>query len=332
MLLSIIVPAYNVETYIKNCIESLENQDIDYNDYEIIIVNDGSTDHTERECQALREKYPNIVVSTTENGGISKARNYGVTMAKGKYIEFVDSDDYIAEKSLCKVAEYVKQDADVICFGHKTTTVLDDKHSNEINIRPPRVYTSGKDCFAKESIDNGPWWYWINREFLQENKLSFAEGKFCEDGVFTCNLFSKAKKVVYTNIDVYRYFRARNDSITKKCDDDHLLKMIDDFQFAVKALNDLYFENKNNSSEEYLYALKNRMNSYIFFLQTRVLRFGKVSIAAQILKNLKGMGVYPYRWIPHDRWYYKLLNKLFQHYCIYIIMCFMYGIYRRIKK
>ena len=90
---SIIVPVYNVEEYLERCLDSLVNQTL--KDIEIIIVNDGSTDGSKEKIQKYINKYKNIVYLEKENGGLSSARNYGIPYAKGEYIGFVDSDDYV---------------------------------------------------------------------------------------------------------------------------------------------------------------------------------------------------------------------------------------------
>ena len=90
---SVIVPVYNVEEYLERCLDSLVNQTL--KDIEIIIVNDGSTDGSKEIIQKYLNKYKNIVYLEKENGGLSSARNYGIPYAKGEYIGFVDSDDYV---------------------------------------------------------------------------------------------------------------------------------------------------------------------------------------------------------------------------------------------
>ena len=100
MLISVIIPVYNVEDYLHYAIESLEKQT--YKNFEIILVNDGSTDDSGKLCDEYSEKYSNVRVFHKENGGLSDARNFGLQYANGRYVAFVDSDDYI-EKNMYNI-------------------------------------------------------------------------------------------------------------------------------------------------------------------------------------------------------------------------------------
>ena len=103
MLLSIIIPIYNVEQYIGTCFESLFKQDLDYSLYEIIAVNDGTPDNSMKIVEEYAEKYSNIKIVNKENGGVSSARNEGIRRALGDFVIFVDPDDAISENSLLKI-------------------------------------------------------------------------------------------------------------------------------------------------------------------------------------------------------------------------------------
>ena len=111
MFLSIVVPIYNVESYIEKCFDSLFKQDLSISLYEIIAVNDGSLDRSMDIVEKYAGKYDNIVIYNKPNGGVSSARNAGIKLASGDYIIFVDPDDYIAENSLSKIYENLKKES-----------------------------------------------------------------------------------------------------------------------------------------------------------------------------------------------------------------------------
>lgn len=116
--LSIIVPVYNVAELIKKCVDSLLCQDIPSEEYEILLINDGSTDNSLQIIENLARKHSNIKVYSKPNGGQSSARNWGLRHALGKYIWFVDSDDFIETNVLGKVLGKVEKDSlDVLCFS-----------------------------------------------------------------------------------------------------------------------------------------------------------------------------------------------------------------------
>lgn len=119
MKLSIIVPVYNVEPYIERCVRSLEQQNIPKQEYEIIIVNDGTQDQSIQIINKLRLEYPNIVLIEKENGGLSSARNYGLKYAQGEYIWFIDSDDYIEPNILNSILEKSYElNLDLLAFNY----------------------------------------------------------------------------------------------------------------------------------------------------------------------------------------------------------------------
>ena len=124
-LISVIIPIYNTQKYLKKCIDSVESQS--YNNIEIILVNDGSTDSSEKIIQPYLQKYENIKYYKKENGGLSDARNYGIQKATGDYICFLDSDDYIDINLFSKLQKYLDLDYDMI----KYKLVKVDENYNE---------------------------------------------------------------------------------------------------------------------------------------------------------------------------------------------------------
>ena len=112
---SVIIPAYNSEKTIKRCIESIILQN--RADVEIIIINDGSTDETDSICKVLQTEHENIIYITKENGGVSSARNSGLSVATGEFVMFVDSDDYVDNNCFDTIDKYIKSNADFYQFG-----------------------------------------------------------------------------------------------------------------------------------------------------------------------------------------------------------------------
>ena len=124
MKLSIIVPVYNVADFLTKCLESLLAQDLPQNEYEIIVVNDGSTDNSGEIAQQYADKYANIKLINQANQGLSGARNTGIKHAKGEHIQFVDSDDYIEENVLGGLMKQVEQeDLDVLRFKYQNVRI-----------------------------------------------------------------------------------------------------------------------------------------------------------------------------------------------------------------
>lgn len=128
--LSIIIPVYNVEKYLGRCLDSLLKQDLDLADYEIIAVNDGSTDASESILQKYAGEYANLKWVTTANQGVSEARNHGCNMAEGEYLLFVDADDYVAPNTLNQIYQtLVRNQLDVLVMDY---TYWDDQNKEHL--------------------------------------------------------------------------------------------------------------------------------------------------------------------------------------------------------
>ena len=212
--ISIIVPIYNVENYLDECLQSLINQT--YNNLEIILVNDGSTDRSLEICKNYVSEYTNIYLYSKENGGLSDARNYGLDRATGKYVCFVDSDDYVSLDMVEYLYEnLIKYDAPLVCCN--INMVYDDhielKHST---YKEAIIFNSEeaiRDTLYNISIDYASWNKLYKIE-LFEDKLRFPKGKIYEDMFIMHEIIHKAKKIVYLPESKY-YYRQRSNSITK---------------------------------------------------------------------------------------------------------------------
>lgn len=178
MLFSIIIPIYNAEKYIRECLDSCCLQDFPRDQYEIICVNDGSKDSSLSVLQEYISKYK-ITVINKENEGVSSARNVGIKHAKGKFLWFVDADDIITKDALVYISKKIKdKECDIFKFGFYVFSDMLSKNEYE--------QYSTNNLSSNCSIDNGYSWNKIFRKsFLEKNELIFNEGlDFSEDGVF----------------------------------------------------------------------------------------------------------------------------------------------------
>ena len=214
--ISIIVPVYNVELYLDRCIKSLVNQT--YKNIEIILVNDGSTDKSGIICDEYCSKFENIKVIHKKNGGLSDARNYGLKMASGKYILFVDSDDYINEDSCERFAEYMNLDLEVL-IGDVTKKIKNNSILMVHQLDLLNIQTTGKEFLKNELKKTGEigieaWRNLYLKEFLIKNNLFFKKGILHEDEQWTPRVLLLAERVMYTGINFY-YYIIRENSITQ---------------------------------------------------------------------------------------------------------------------
>lgn len=207
MTVSIIIPMYNVDKYIEACLESVLRQDFD--DYEVILINDGSTDRTGELAQKFANEKSNFHYYEQENGGASVGRNTGLKYASGDYVYFLDSDDVMVEGGLKKIVSKAKEnDADVVkfacyTFSDEDTTLRWEDNGYQLKSEYP-LLMSGRE-FLQKSIPSGDA-YLVNcghvlvkRKLIEENSIRFFEGIIHEDVLFHWELMSVAKRVTVFN-------------------------------------------------------------------------------------------------------------------------------------
>ena len=255
---SVIVPVYNVEKYLGKCLESIVTQTL--KNIEIIVVNDGSTDESQKIVDEYVKKYPDLVKSCVkENGGLSDARNYGLEKANGDYICFVDSDDYIDTSLFENLEKYISLKIEMI----KYKMVKVDENYNELEKIDGPIFENlkGEDAFntlyGTDIMLQPAWLYLYKKSFLQENNFKYPVGKFHEDFATTALLMLKAKSVSSTNIYGYYYYQS-NESITRGNDDEKKLKramdMLEHYDTMEEEIKDIKVSDKTKENVKAYYT------------------------------------------------------------------------------
>lgn len=241
---SVIVPVYNVERYIEKCLETLVSQTLE--DIEIIIVNDGSKDKSIEIINKFIEKFPKkIVYLEKENGGLSDARNYGIAYAKGEYIAFLDSDDYIEKdmyEQMYKIAQ--KEDSDMVeCDFYW-------EYPNKTKKDIGQVYSNKKEMLQKIRVV--AWNKIIKTSILEKTKIQFPKGLRYEDVEFTYKLIPNLNKVSFLKKPCIHYIQREN-SISNMQNErtKEIFNVLDNVIKYYKE-NDYYDEYKEEL--EYIYA------------------------------------------------------------------------------
>lgn len=226
---SLILPVYNVEKYVKKCVNSLLRQE--YTDYEIILVDDGSTDSSGSICDKLADKNNNIFAYHKENGGLSDARNYGMDRAKGNYILFIDSDDWVDEKLLISLHNHLnKSNVDILKFGfqkmqegnYKNTFFsyfnigVYDRRQIEETILPYTIGPKRLFCYEQNACKS-VWSHVYSLNFLRENNIRFVSEReiLNEDYLFNLHTLLYAKSLEVTHYILY-YYDYREGSLSKR--------------------------------------------------------------------------------------------------------------------
>ncbi|HET8736165.1 MAG TPA: glycosyltransferase [Pricia sp.] len=300
MLLSIILPVFNAEKYISRCLDSLLHQDLDKTDYEILIMDDGSTDRTYSILQKYAAQNQNIRLFHQSNKGVYSARNTLVKKVLGEYIYFMDADDMIAFNVLGTLLQ-IAQNLSLDIIGFDSLVTRDAKKFGQNVAIRPTLDTEVMDGY--QYLEKNPslrfeiWWYMVKTSFLKVQDTHFDQNnEFNSDVVFTLNTFARAERIAHIPLTIHCYFQG-NKSIMRNKDLNHrriLIKnlhtMIQNFTRFLSQLDTKNIPNKEVVKQNLNY----RRNIFVVFFLAKLIRSDLgANIAQTYLQQLKEIGVYP---------------------------------------
>jgi len=243
--LSIIIPVYNVSKYIEECLTSLVQQN-NLSNCEIIIVNDGSTDNSLEICEKFAGKYEYITILSQENRGLGAARNFGISHATGRYLGFVDSDDYIRKDMFSTMLnEALKDDVDmVLCDIEMYFQALGKSKIIYLGLEENTIYCGDEllEQFLQKKIQAFAWNKIYRRDLFCD--IKYEEGLYYEDIYPMFNILCKVKKAKVINFPFYVY-RQRPDNISSNVTNKH----IEDFNLGMRKVNAAYRKYKNHNEK-----------------------------------------------------------------------------------
>lgn len=316
-LVSIVLPVYNGEKYIQECVDSIVNQT--YENWELIIINDGSTDKTDIICKDIAQKENRIKYYRINNGGVSNARNYALSKAIGEFIFFIDADDYIKKDCLdILIKEQKKINADITVCGYYV--LLEDSGETKKNDKVTEYEVlQGKDIVDSFLLtDKFGWEIWgklIKRDLLQG--ITFLTNrKIAEDAVFLYTILLKCEIVVLLPVHEY-FYRINQQSVMAQ-------KLSDKNFDTILSVNDIFQSAKNNGYESAKFF---KIKYYIWFLRQYIKKSTKqdkvryknriAEIKAEIKTN-------------NNSEIKKGLTK--KYFCEFLMIKYVYGLYTIIIK
>ena len=263
MKFSIIIPCYKVEKYLSACVDSVLNQT--FTDYEIILVDDGSPDRVPKICDEYSTKYTFVKTVHKPNGGLSDARNVGLKQAKGEYIFFIDSDDYLIDKNvLQRISQKLKSNPDVVAFKSikwfETNGEL--SHSTtDLAVSDDRLSACEKyiELIDKDTYSNSAWSKVIKRTLLVDNHIEFEKGLLGEDNDWYYKVVGVLSSLELIDEPLYVY-RQRAGSITKTYKNknlEHLLWIIEKWTNYINdgEMTDNKKVIRNSLAKQYCHAI-----------------------------------------------------------------------------
>lgn len=292
MIISFIIPVYNTAKYLDKCFASILNQGIDEETFEVIIINDGSTDNSEQIINEWRQKIKHYKIIHTPNNGLGSARNIGINISVGKYIFFVDSDDYILDRSLKKLfASAESSDIDIIGFNWEFVYANGKTSQQKGNKIPYDSILSGAEYMSQYSLKAGVCFYLYKGDFLRKTPLLMPEGIYHEDELFLPKAFTYAKQIVFVDQTIYAYCQ-REDSITNQRNSDFLQKRIDDSFFVLDELMSLSQDSSLSPLQKE--GLKRKVSFFTVDIILNLFRFQvDDNLVKQVLGRLGERNLYP---------------------------------------
>lgn len=239
MMVSVIVPIYNVEDYLEECLESLVNQKFD--EYEVILINDGSTDNSKDIAEDYAKRYDRMKLINTSNNGLSAARNVGIENSIGEYLVFVDSDDYVSDIFLNKLYKTItKYKSDITICSYEEIYINKDLNKvKNMVINEEKIYSNIEvlkmlleckiPCYAWNKI--------YKSELFKKYNIKYPIGKLYEDVSTFVHLITKCEKISFINQPLYKY-RIRRGSITNTKNEQAIVGI----NYAIDQVNTLIFQ------------------------------------------------------------------------------------------
>lgn len=315
--LSVVIPVYNTEKYLARCLDSVLDQDLDPREVEILVIDDGSTDSSLEIAQEYAERHPQITVRTQENTGAAVLRNVAMRGARGRYLFFLDSDDYIAPQSLGSLVRAAcALDVDVLALDHKRVTEDEAGPVPRLTVPTDLRVRRGVDYIADHRYLSEATAYLWGRDHLERVGAQFDEGRIVEDIVFTATVVAAAQRLVRVPGDFY-YYVQRPGSIMNTTDDAHTLKLVADYERVVVRLEELRQSwLARGVPSGFDRRLRVRQQTFVFFLIARVVRSGLPSrqVLPPVLAKFRTIGMYPMTSFPGGEFpqpHYRVLTAVF---------------------
>lgn len=288
--LSIIVAIYNVEAYLERCLSSIVKQDLQPEEYEILLINDGSIDGSLAIAQKYERQYSNVKVFSKENGGLSSVRNFGIENSKGRYIMHVDGDDFLEENVVGKVVKVAEEnELDLLFYGSKSTNGC----VHRIGPFPLYKVLTGEHILLNGMEVGSVWKNLYSRQLLKQTGIVFYGNISHQDVEYNYRLYALVRRLMFSDILVYNY-NIENESITRTKDVRKIeKKAMDDLTVVA---NVMAFSKNVDVSRELKAYYERKMNSLLvsklleFFHKGSPFSFSFVKF---FIDEAKHLSVYP---------------------------------------
>jgi len=332
LLLSYIIPLYNTEAYIVRCLRSIIAQDLPEGGYEVIVVDDGSTDGGRELVEALAAEHPQVRLLSQTNAGVSAARNKALDAARGRFVQFVDSDDYLAEGMMKPLLQRaIDESLDVLVFNYNCVDAdgNDRPHDRDDNY-PSTAAMTGVDYLEHHSMTPYVWRFLVRRDYLNQGNWRFDTSLIvCEDGALIARFLLNAPRVAHDGSAPYNY-ASRGDSAMHNPDPEHLKQRIFSQVDAAVSIDEVIKHYESQTGLKAPASVAGVRNVYLYFSLTKAMTCGLVE---EVVARMRRSGLYPFPCVGPEANYYGMKWKVIHRVMMNLpLWTFLSKVYRLIKK
>ena len=299
LMLSIIIPMYNAEKYIEECLDSILNSNLPKKLYELVIVNDGSKDKSPEIAQNYAAKYSNVTYLTQENQGQSTARNYGIKTCKGEYVWCVDADDKVISEQLPKIIEALDEYKNLDILAIQLQNVTEGGQYLDVECSQPTLehnkVLSGVEAVLSGYNPSSICALITKKQLFIDNNIFFVKGITHQDVELTYRLMPCATNVVFSDITPYLYIYHPN-STSKSMVPEKKIKYIKDDIYIINSFRRLALSFKDINPQLYSVIFNRSQNvlfGLVYSLYKNKKEWGKLGINSVIIEELKKNQLYP---------------------------------------
>ena len=332
LLLTYIVPVYNTERYLLRCLNSILAQGLTDGDYEVLVVDDGSTDGSRDRVADFARLHPQVHLIIQENAGVSAARNRALDQARGRYVQFVDSDDYLQDGMMARLLQRaVDENLDVLQFNNLSVdpdgVVSPAPADTAVETTP---VMAGADFLRGHSLTPYVWRFLVRHEFLDAHQWRFNTSLIvCEDGALIAEFMLAAQRMAGSADAPYCYVN-RNDSAMHNPDREHLQRRIFSQIDSAASIDATARGYELQMGQSVPISVTGLRNVYLYFAMTRALTTGCVDAAVE---RMRQAGLFPFPCVGSESNYkgakWKYIHRLMMHPRLW---SFLSKLYLAIKK
>lgn len=328
MKLSIIIPYYNGEQWVGKCLDSLLKQDLQADEYEMIVVDDGST-HSIASLMKYVNEYPHIHYLHQENQKHAAARNNGLTIAQGDYVFFCDCDDFVAENVLGRLCDLAANEAaDILLFNARKLEENENPPQPKRNFDDVKSFESGMAYMSQppHHFTGGVWQFLIRRGFIEEKNVKFApEMVNREEYLFFLQMLLASGKVLTVDVDVYYYVQHPTSWVHLEGKVNHSEAYIGCILLYLKYLTyiRIRLSEEGKVSTGLLAAMQNNEAANTLSILTHKFRFSSIKANKEMIDQLRCLGYYPIR---RKIGKYDWIRRIANIYPLWMALCCLFHI------